>query len=640
LLGLAGCANTDLGSPLCEPSSYTCVGNRALRCAADGSGWQVDADCSAKGLTCTTSGCRACEPGAQVCKGQDLLACNAEGTGYLPAPLLTCDGSKGLVCDGSGCSNACELARQNRSYMGCEYWAVDLDNAVVEIGSAAAQRYAIVLSNPSSLAATVTVKINEAPYGKAPQLKEVTSRKVAPEQLEVILLPPREVDGSPPGEFNTGTHTAVTSNAYQIESTAPLIVYQFNPLSNVGVFSNDASLLVPTAALSTDATTQQGASYLVMGWPQTIAETTDPKTNFGQNLRAFLTIVGTRESTQVRVQLSTDIVGDGATGLISAKKKGEILDFKLGPFDVLNLETGSFAADFTGTKIEADKPVVVFSGSEASDVPDFSDLTTRRCCADHLEEQLFPIPTLGKTFVALTTSGRTQALKDAGAVITPHQESEYFRLLPSGEFAVVTTNLPPPNDRLSVAGGKVARLKVEQDFVIQSTEPLVVGQFMPSQEDAGIPSSLPGGDPSFIVLPPLEQHRKEYLFLTPDKYAFDFIAVAAPRDTTVKLDGRLLQSGPSPGPGPRLACTKTPVGKVLRPGDKTQTDYVAYKCQLSFPVVVSGQTPPKNLQPGSQNDGVHRLTADQPVGLVVYGFDAFVSYGYPGGTDLALINLK
>ena len=81
-------------------------------------------------------------------------------------------------------------------------------------------------------------------------------------------------------------------------------------------------------------------------------------------------------------------------------------------------------------------------------------------------------------------------------------------------------------------------------------------------------------------------------------------------------------------------------GRLRRPGDKGETDFDAFKCQLSFPRIVPDKTPPSNLQPGEQNDGVHRLTADQPVGLIVYGFDAYVSYGYPGGTDLALINLK
>ncbi|PJB40833.1 MAG: hypothetical protein CO108_14250, partial [Deltaproteobacteria bacterium CG_4_9_14_3_um_filter_63_12] len=33
-------------------------------------------------------------------------------------------------------------------------------------------------------------------------------------------------------------------------------------------------------------------------------------------------------------------------------------------------------------------------------------------------------------------------------------------------------------------------------------------------------------------------------------------------------------------------------------------------------------------------DGVHHLTASAPVGLFVYGYDSYVSYGYPAGLDL------
>ena len=48
------------------------------------------------------------------------------------------------------CVDACNDAAASRSYIACEYWAVDLDNAVVaDQGAAAAQQYAVVLSNPS-----------------------------------------------------------------------------------------------------------------------------------------------------------------------------------------------------------------------------------------------------------------------------------------------------------------------------------------------------------------------------------------------------------------------------------------------------------------------------------------------------------
>ena len=33
-------------------------------------------------------------------------------------------------------------------------------------------------------------------------------------------------------------------------------------------------------------------------------------------------------------------------------------------------------------------------------------------------------------------------------------------------------------------------------------------------------------------------------------------------------------------------------------------------------------------------DGVHRVDADQPIGVVAYGFDRDVSYGYMAGLNL------
>jgi len=636
---LGGCANLNNDDGICDPGSYRCVGSSALICLPDGSGWQVEADCGATGKVCTAGGCKVCEPDALQCKGIELLRCNSDGSGFLNDPVKTCDAEKGEICDGGGCTNACTLATTNRSYVGCEYWAVDLDNAVVEIGSAAAQQFAVALSNPSPLQARVRILVNEAPFGQPVKLKTVTERTVKPQQLEVVLLPAREVDGSLPGEFNTGSGTAVSSNAYKIESTAPLIAYQFNPLSNVGVFSNDASLLVPTPALSGDSGAQLGANYLVMGWPQTIATTDDIMTNFGTDLRAFLTVVGTREDTSVKVVLNTDIIGD-AEGLIKPMKAGDTLTAKLGPFDVLNLETGGFGADFTGSQVLTNKPVVVFSGSEASDVPDFPDLTTRKCCADHLEQQLFPVPTLGTAFIALTTPSRTGALRAAGAVISEKTEKEVFRILAAGEFTRVGTNLPPPHDQLSISPRTIAQLRVNRDFTIQANEPVVVGQFVAGQDETGISRTLPGGDPSFILLPPVEQFRKDYLFLTPNKYAFDFVLVAAPRTAKVTLDGRVLKDGCDTQQGQKLCCTRSEVGSVREAAATSDTPYVAYKCQLSFPKVVPDKEPPDNLEAGNQNDGVHRLVSDLKVGLVVYGFDAYVSYGYPGGTDLALINLK
>jgi hypothetical protein len=34
------------------------------------------------------------------------------------------------------------------------------------------------------------------------------------------------------------------------------------------------------------------------------------------------------------------------------------------------------------------------------------------------------------------------------------------------------------------------------------------------------------------------------------------------------------------------------------------------------------------------------VQSDLPVGVIVYGFDSFVSYAYPGGTQLREINAR
>src|SRR5262249_48741360 len=208
--------------------------------------------------------------------------------------------------------------------------------------------------------------------------------------LAVIDLPAREVDGKSDPRVEDGPGTMLSSRAYHIVSTAPIIAYQFNPLENVQVFSNDASLLLPPQSLDGD--------YLVLGWPQTIAKTDFIATNFGIDLRAYITIVGTEADTTLEVTLADATIPGGP---ISAGARGAPLSFHIGPFDVVNLETGGFNADLTGSRVHADKRVVVFAGSEASDVPTWPNLAQRYCCADHLEEQLFPTSAFGTHFVAV-----------------------------------------------------------------------------------------------------------------------------------------------------------------------------------------------------------------------------------------------
>ncbi len=624
-------------APMCTLSSVRCAPELESCQAVSGiPTWQPLDDCSKRGLICSTTvgACAKCEPNQSSCSGQTVMVCDASGSTQTPSD--TCDPSKQGVCREGACVNLCGLASTQRSNVGCEYFAVDLDNAKIDDTlNAAAQQFAVVVSNPESdVTSAVTIEQDDSEPGADNAPMPIASAMVPPLSLRVFRLGPREVDGSPPGEFNTGTHTALTRHAYRIRSTFPVVAYQFNPLENVNVFSNDASLLKPIEALA-PASDDLTPAYVTLGWPQTIANSSDPDTNFSpQNpvsLRAFLTLVGTAANTHVRVDSSTRILGGG---LVPATAKGGRLDFELGAFDVLNLETDDFNADFTGSIVSSDRALVVFSGSEASDAPDFTKLADRKCCADHLEEQLDPIRTSGQSFIATVSPSRTVALMNAGAPVGPAEQDEYFRVIAATDAgAHVTTTLTGQYQSFQLTGqGSFVTIASAHHFTLNSDEPVMVSSVSPSQQAANVPTGFPGGDPSLVIIPPIEQFRSSYVFLTPDKYSFDFIRIIAPRDATVLLDDssvdKIAGCIASDADGITGAAARIAAGP---------SPYLVYACQLSFPVIDPNKVAPLNVSAGVQNDGVHRVESTAKVGVIVDGFDSYVSYAYAAGTELELI---
>jgi hypothetical protein len=421
--------------------------------------------------------------------------------------------------------------------------------------------------------------------------------------------------------------TGTQKKAYKVTSTLPIVAYQFNPLENVNVFSNDASQLLPVSALGGGG----GRAYVIAAWPQTIATSANSATDFGMDLRAFLAILGTRPNTHVHIKSKARVIPGGP--LPDGLPAGAEADVTLQPFDVLNLESGEFNADFTGSLIDADQPVAVFPGSEASDAPTFASLAQRFCCADHLEQQATPVRAVGKTYALARMPNRSRAVLAAGGALGAVDEPEYFRVVAAHPGNThVTTSMPAPLDAFDLTGeGDFREITAHQDFLLSASQAVMVGDTQASQEAAGVPRGLPGGDPSLVFVSPIEQWRDDYVLLTPDKYAFDFLVITAPSGAHVFLDGLALDAS---------LCEVVPAdGLTEQERGSPNAPYLAYKCQLSFPVIDPNASA-NNVQPGRQNDGVHHVQADYPVGVVVYGFDSFVSYAYAGGTQLVEINVQ
>jgi hypothetical protein len=610
----------DLLTAACTEGVVECRGSSLVRC--DGGAPVVVDDCGARGMACAPqlTKCTPCLPDELTCDGSDVLRC--DGAGQARTKIDTCDAEGGFACRSGACSQLCKQAALDKSNIGCEYWPVDLDNAVVPTGNAAAQQYAVIVSNPQpDLAAKVTIEEDTSALGQPSTPRVVATASVGVRHLEVFKLGPREVDGSPPDKPNGGTGTALSRQAFRLSSNIPIVAFQFNPLDNVNVFSNDATLLLPTAALNAGV-----RSYVALGWPQTIARSEDPSTNFGLDLRAFLTIVGTAPDTHVHLKTTARIVPGGP--FPDGVAKGAEVDATLQPFEVLNLETGEFNADFTGSTIDSSAPAVVYVGSEASDAPFYNSLSERACCADHLESQLTPLRAVGKSYVIGRMPNRSKAVAAAGGAVQPFAEPEMYRVMAVADGSTqVKTTLPTPWDKFTLDGaGSNVTIPAMQDFQLDADKSVLVADVQVSQEAAGIARGLPGGDPSLMLIPPTEQWRTDYILLTPDKYAFDFLVILAPFGATVYLDGlpidgKVCELGPADGLDAKTRKSPDP-------------PFTVYRCQLSFPIIDPNAASPDNVLAGKQNDGVHRVQSDFPLGVLVYGFDSFVSYAYAAGTDL------
>lgn len=638
------CLNGACVPSYCEPGETRCNGAAVMTCAADGVTWEpspcetglcVDGACAHCDQECEDSEvcwqgqCLVCKPFTKRCNLNVVEACSEQGVWEVS---LDC-ADQGFLCWEPGyCASACSSdPKFNNSNSGCEYWAVDLDNHY----GAQESPFAVIVSNLSPAEGTVSVSVKSGPEG---EVEELSSAVLEPGALHVFDLPSRQPGGSGVGWWG-----------YHIEATTQIVAYQFNPLDNVDVFSNDASLLLPENTL--------GTAYRVFSMPEYLG--TGPSTPPGgacadvcagldggtclidpnQCLlpyRGFVTVMAVANDTQVSITASS--VTQAGPGF-NAMSPGQVQEVTLQAYQVLNVKTDGAGADLTGTLVTSTKPVAVFGGHEAS-------LTSPKCCADHLEEQMFPLEAWGSQYIA--TKSKARGL-----------EPDYWRVMAAEDGTVVSFD-PQVRPAVSLDAGQWIEFQATADFVVSATKPVGIAQILASSQETlasetyspctndadchqsyaclpsavtgtlkcippacgeeGSPLGCPGGhtcdcfgqddngtptncscravgDPALILLPPTEQMRQDYVFLTPDKYQDDYVNIVATTSAEVYLDGIVISA---------------PYFDAV--GD---TGFRVARLQVS--------------------DGVHEVTATEPVGIIVYGYDRDVSYGYTAGLNLQTI---
>ncbi len=530
-------------------------------------------------------GCKAGSPGTTASGGAGGTAANGPTTGTSTSSSSpTSTGSFGTSSASTGTGmlmgdpKTCADAATYKTYLGCDFYPTVNANNVWSIFD-----FAAVVANAGDSAATVTVTKGGAAVGSP-----VT---IQPNALATIYLPWVPELKGPDADCMGGAMPLTQSvnsaqGAYHLVSTLPVTVYQFNALEykpqggppgkNWGncpgdqcglpcfSYSNDASLLLPSTALT--------ANYRVTGYPSWQTA----------NIGATLTITGTQDNTKVTVTLSPTATIQAGGG-IAAASGGQKSTFSLNQGQVVELVAG-VTSDFSGSLVQADKPVQVITGLPCVDIPD----GTQAC--DHIEQSVFPAETLGKHYVVTRPTG--PGGQAVGAVMRIYGNVNNTHLTyPSGSVAGAPATIN--------AGQVVDMGVVNSDFEVQGDHEFAVAMFQQGGEVAD-PSGSGEGDPSQSLATAVEQFRTKYIFLAPNDYDQNFVDIVAPAGVQMMLDG----------------ANVTAVGKPI--GTST---FQVHRVALS----------------GGSNNGAHVLTSTQPVGIQVIGYGSYTSYQYPGGLNLNLI---
>ena len=250
--------------------------------------------------------------------------------------------------------------------------------------------------------------------------------------------------------------------------------------------------------------------------------------------------------------------------------------------------------DLTGLLVSSNNPLAMISGHECTNVP-----TSTGAC-DHLVEQIPPVSSWGRKFATAPLKGR--------------QAYDVFRILASEDFTMVTVNCTLSADQPTLYNTTSTFLINEAHFVefrvssnqyclIEGSNNILVLQYSVGRGADGLT-----GDPTMIIVPAVTQYCNHYSLPTiqPDDNSFNFSHYM----------------------------------NVFIPAQYYQPEQIFFDNQqlsstnLNFTAIQQDGTPQMYAAQVNLTEGVHTLChadADAKLGVIMYGFGRYNSYGHPGG---------
>ncbi|MEZ4450488.1 MAG: IgGFc-binding protein [Nannocystaceae bacterium] len=478
---------------------------------------------------CTGAQCvpDVCEAGTSICDGEDLYqTCGDYGEGY--GLVQSCP--DGQLCLDGECLTRCAHAEATQSSVGCSFFAHTMDNYYPVVADA------LVVGNVDS-ALSANVQLYRRVGGV--DVAEGDPVVIAPGAVAELPLTAPEIDGA--SELRA-------DGAYHLVSDLPVVAYQHAPIGAQS--TNDASMLLPEHTL--------GKAHVIASAPEG---------NTYPGHLSYFVVIAAVDGTEVRWRPPVDsLAGVGVPG-VKAGGEGVVKVDRLGTLQI----AAAAKLDLSGTIVTADQPIWVIGASACASVP----ITLNTC--DHLEEQMLPLETWGKTYVALNSPKRGT-------------EEFHWRIFGGADGVTVTTTPDVSGGPFDLQKGEWKAFTADQSFVVTATGPVLPVHYLESQNGgAGT------GDPSTVQMVPVEQFLGAYAFATGTGYDKNYVQVIRKvGGNNVNLDGKNIGGYADLG------------------------DYQITEIEIS--------------------EGAHFIRSTDPFGIINVGYTSVTSYAYPGGMRLAVIN--
>ena len=384
------------------------------------------------------------------------------------------------------------------------------------------------------------------------------------------------IDVTLPSSFVVENNT-VRNKGVWIHATDAITVHGMNDASN----SADGFVALPCYDF-------QQQNYVFYAVSTHYIQTSDNSS--AVQLMSQVLLVGCENNTQLTItptqtiEIPSDLV-TGTNSPISVTSGGSHI------VTLDRLQTFMFHStlDLTGSTVVSNKPIAFFSGHECAEVP----VGVEAC--DHLVEQLPPSLTWGRQFYVASSQG-----KSAG---------EQYKLITSSPTTTVVCYCYSSGESVSQifsttlnGTGSSYEFNLAQDMFcsVRANSPVLLVQFAigASRE----PSEY--GDPFMMMIPPVEQYRNNYTFVTQSGFQNAVTIIVASQflnTADVVLNGSSISSAA----WTQIYCSTETV--------------CAYGTRISLSV--------------GSNFIYHRNPTTR-LGTFVYGFSRHVSYGYPAGMQL------